>query len=68
MPNHHKPIGNTKETLLSWYEETQARLKQIEDAGTKFFLSGGASLENSCTKLLTLKMNCLRTPLSSILQ
>jgi len=27
VPNRHKPIGNTKETLLSRYEETQARLK-----------------------------------------
>ena len=32
----HKPIGNTDETLLSRYEETEARLKEIEDAGYKF--------------------------------
>jgi hypothetical protein len=28
-------IGNTEETLLSPYEETEARLKTIEDAGYK---------------------------------
>ena len=33
MSNQHKPIGNTEETLLSRYEETQERLKRIEDAG-----------------------------------
>ena len=35
MPNRHKPIGNTEEILLSRYEETEARLKEIEDAGYK---------------------------------
>ena len=35
MPNQHKLIGNTDETLLSRYDETQARLKKIEDAGYK---------------------------------
>ena len=33
MPNRHKPIGNTDETLQKKYEETQARLQQIKDAG-----------------------------------
>jgi G:T-mismatch repair DNA endonuclease (very short patch repair protein) len=33
MPNRHKPIGNTEETLLSRYEETMARLQKIRDAG-----------------------------------
>jgi len=33
MPNRHKPIGNTDETLLSRYEETQATLQKISDAG-----------------------------------
>jgi len=32
MPNRHKPIGNTNETLLSWYE-TQTRFQKIRDAG-----------------------------------
>ena len=32
-PNQHKPIGNTDETLLSRYEETQPRLRKIRDAG-----------------------------------
>jgi len=31
MPNQHKPIGNTVETLLSRYKETQARLHKIKD-------------------------------------
>jgi len=35
MPNPHKHIGNTDETLLSRYEETEARLKKIENAGYK---------------------------------
>jgi len=35
MPNRHKPIGSTKETLLSRYEETTARLNKIENAGYK---------------------------------
>jgi len=33
MPNRHKSTGNTDETLLSRYEETQARLQKIRDAG-----------------------------------
>jgi hypothetical protein len=33
MLNRHKPIGNTDETLLSRYEETQARLQKIREAG-----------------------------------
>ena len=33
MPNRDKPIGNTDETLLSRYEETQAKLQNIRDAG-----------------------------------
>ena len=32
MPNRHKPISNTDETLLSRYEEKQARLQKIRDA------------------------------------
>ena len=35
MPNRHKPMGSTKETLLSRYEETTARLNEIENAGYK---------------------------------
>ena len=35
MPNRHELIGNTEETMLSQYEETQAWLKKIEDAGYK---------------------------------
>ena len=33
MPNLHKRIGTTEETLLSRYEETKARLQKIENAG-----------------------------------
>jgi len=33
MSNRHKPIGNTDETLLSSYKETQARFQKIRDAG-----------------------------------
>ena len=33
VPNRHKPIGTTEETLLNRYEETEARLKKIENAG-----------------------------------
>jgi len=33
MPNRRKPIGNTEETLLSRYEETQVSLQKIENAG-----------------------------------
>jgi G:T-mismatch repair DNA endonuclease (very short patch repair protein) len=35
MPNRHKPIGSTKETLSSMYEEPTARLNKIENAGYK---------------------------------
>jgi hypothetical protein len=35
MPNRHKPIGSTKESLLSRYEETTARLNKIVNAGYK---------------------------------
>jgi len=33
MPNQHKPIGNTDETLQNKYEQTMARLQKIKDAG-----------------------------------
>ena len=33
MPNRHNPIGITNETLLCRYEETQARLQKMRDAG-----------------------------------
>jgi hypothetical protein len=32
MPNRHKPIGNTEETLENRYEKTMARLQKIKDA------------------------------------
>jgi len=33
MPNRHKPIGTTEETLLTRYEETNAGLEKIKNAG-----------------------------------
>jgi hypothetical protein len=33
MHNRHKLIGKPDETLLSWYEETIARLQKIKDGG-----------------------------------
>jgi hypothetical protein len=39
MPNRHKPIGKNEETLLSRYEETEARLKKIEYAGYKVVMN-----------------------------
>jgi G:T-mismatch repair DNA endonuclease (very short patch repair protein) len=33
MPNRHKLIGKTEETLQNWYEETKARLQKIVNAG-----------------------------------
>ena len=68
MPYRHKPIGNTEETLLNRYEETQARLKKIKVAGYEVVSIWGASLEYPCVKILTSKLNCLRTPMSNILQ
>jgi len=35
MPNRHKPLGKTIETLQPRYEETMARLQKIKDAGYK---------------------------------
>ena len=37
MPNRHKPIGTTDETLQDRYEGTQARLQKIKDAGFNVF-------------------------------
>jgi hypothetical protein len=51
MPNRHKPIGNTKETLLSPYEETMARLQKIRDAGYKVVSIWAASLLKYCAKI-----------------
>jgi hypothetical protein len=31
VPNRHKPIGTTEETLLTRYEETKARLQKINN-------------------------------------
>ena len=53
MPSRHKPIGNTEETLLNRYEETQARLQKSETLVIRLFRSGGVSLENSCVIILT---------------
>jgi len=33
MPNRHKSIGTTEETLLIRYEETKASLQKIKNAG-----------------------------------
>jgi G:T-mismatch repair DNA endonuclease (very short patch repair protein) len=33
MPNRHKPIGKTDETLQNRYGETKARLQHIENTG-----------------------------------
>ena len=35
MPNGHKPIGKTTETLQDRYEETMVRLQNFKDAGYK---------------------------------
>ena len=63
MPNRHKPIGNTEETLENRYEETMASLKKPKTLVTLLFRSGGVSLENYCVTLLALKMNFARTPM-----
>jgi len=62
MPNRHKPIGNTKETLENSYEETMARLQKSKTLVT-LFRYGGVSLENYCVTLLVWKMNFARTPM-----
>ena len=54
MPNRHKPISNTDETLQNRYEETMARLQKIKEAVVSIW---GVSLENNCVTLLALKMN-----------
>jgi G:T-mismatch repair DNA endonuclease (very short patch repair protein) len=46
MQNRHKPIGSTKEILLSRYEETTARLNEIENAGYKVVSMWGCVLKN----------------------
>ena len=46
MPNRHKSIGNTDETLLSRYEETEARLKKIENAGYTVISIWGCQFRN----------------------
>jgi hypothetical protein len=63
MPNRHKPIGNTEETLESRYEKTMARLQKIKDAGYTVVSAWGANLENNCATLLALKMNFACTPM-----
>ena len=45
-PNRHKPIGSTKQTLLSKYEETTARLNKIEMQDIKLFQCGSVSSKN----------------------
>jgi len=46
MPNRHKPIGKTEETLENSYEETKARLQIIENAGYKFVSIWGCECIN----------------------
>jgi len=67
MPNRHKPIGNTDETLQNRYEETKARLQKIKDAGYNVVLIWGAILGNYCVTFLALKMKFVRTPMSRTL-
>ena len=62
LPNRHKPIGNTDETLQNMCEETQARLKKLKTL-VIMFRSGVASLEKCYVKNLALKMNFARTPM-----
>jgi hypothetical protein len=45
MPNRHKPIGKTYETLLHRYEETMARLQKINNAGYTVVSSRGCDFQ-----------------------
>ena len=61
MSNRHKPIGTTEGTLLTRYEETKTRLQKIKNAGYTVVSIWGASLENCCEKIRSLKMNLVCT-------
>ena len=61
-------IGNRDETLMSRYEETEARLKKIQDAGYKGVSIWGCEFRKLLVKILTLKINFARTPMWKILQ
>ena len=52
MPKRQKPLGNTEETMLSRFEEKQARLQKIRNAGYMVVSIRVASLKNSCVKIL----------------
>ena len=60
MPNRHKPIGSTKETSSSRYEETTARLNKIENDGYKV-----VSIWECVFKKLISQNPCLEKELSS---
>ena len=62
VPNRYKHIGNIGETLLSRYEETQARLQKMRYAVYNVISIWGVRLENSCVTVQTYKMNYLRIP------
>jgi hypothetical protein len=63
MPNRHKPIGKTKETLLDRYEETMATQQKIRDAGFLLFRFGGVNLEKFSVTILALKLTLIHTPM-----
>jgi hypothetical protein len=48
MPNRHKSIVNSEETLQKRYEETMARLQKMKDAGYQVVSIWGCG----CRKLL----------------
>jgi len=64
MPNRHKPIGNTGETLQNRFEEKLKRgCRKSTMPVIRLYRSGGASLENCCAINLALKTNFARTPM-----
>jgi hypothetical protein len=46
MPNRHKHIGNTDETLENRYEDNNGEVANIKDAGYNVVSIWGACLKN----------------------
>jgi G:T-mismatch repair DNA endonuclease (very short patch repair protein) len=63
MPNRHKHIGNTEETLENRYEETMARLQKIKDSGYTVVSIWVCEFRQQLSDTPGLEKNFARTPM-----
>ena len=63
MPNRHKPIGITTETLQGRYEDSMARLQKIKNTGYKVVSIWGCEVRKLLLQNPGLEKNLARFPM-----